>query len=1140
MADKEEKDKKTNSYTASDIFVLEGLEPVRKRPGMYIGSTGPEGLHHLIWEIVDNSLDEAMAGFASKIEVTLLPDDVVKVVDNGRGIPVDKHKQSGVSALETIMTTLHAGGKFGGESYKVSAGLHGVGASVVNALSTWMKVEVAKDGGLYVQEYKRGVPVAPVKKIGTSTSNGTTVTYQPDPEIFKEREYNWEKILTRLRQQAYLTKGIKIVIHDERAPLQPSDISTKESEHVASPSYTFYFEEGIISYIKFLHRHAEPIHPNIFYVGKESQDIFVEVALQYSDNYQGHELSFANNVNTIEGGMHLTGFRSAITRTINDYARKNGFIKEKEENLTGEDMREGLSVIVSVKLREPQFEGQTKGKLGTTEARTAVESVLNIELADWMERNPNDAKLMLGKVILAAKARIAARAARDTVIRKGALEGFALPGKLADCSSKNPEDSELFIVEGDSAGGCFAGDVKVALADGRDATFLELIKEYQQGKQNYCYTIAKDGNIAIAPILEPRKTRTSAEVIKIILDNDEEITCTPDHKFMLRDGRYKKAQDLAPSDSLMPLRRQISRLGKRITIKGYELLFTPTDHRWIFTHLLSDQYNIRNNVYRKDQGDTVHHRDFNKRNNNPDNLIRWSKEEHLMYHTQNLEKTLHSEDSKEKARIAHTSTEYREKIRRIMSTPEMRALLSRRAKLQWEDEEYKSFMGAKFLEFYTTNIAYQNENKARLYENQKRYWQKEEHRLLAAERVKLFYKNNPQAKKILENKARQQWSDVGLRTWRAIKTTEQWNEIFRQQRKESYNKTYLNKALRVLHDIYLEQGKIDKESYNLIRKQSGDRSLIKLDTICTRFFESSQDKLFEAVKNYNHRIKKIIRLSDKIDVYDFEVPETHNFALASGVFVHNSAKQGRDRRRQAILPLKGKILNVEKSRIDKMLASEEIRFLVIALGTAIADEFDLSKLRYHKIVIMTDADVDGAHIRTLLLTLFYRYFPKLIEDGYIYMAQPPLYRIQKGSKIAYAYNDSQKENIIADIRATLADNKSKKKKTAELGEGDGLPAEQTDLSSYETSALESVENIETGGEMKIAGINIQRYKGLGEMNPSQLWETTMDPERRVLLKMTIEDAEKADQVFDVLMGSEVMARKKFIQTHAKSVKNLDI
>lgn len=711
------KEPNKGSYSAKDIYVLEGLEPVRKRPGMYIGSTGIDGLHHLIWEVFDNSLDEAMAGHAHNIEVVLMAGNQVSVKDDGRGIPVEKHKQSGVSALETVMTTLHAGGKFGGESYKVAAGLHGVGVSVVNALSKYLKVEVIRDGGVYEQEYERGKPRKAVRKVGSAKGSGTTVVFEPDQEIFKDIQFDMPTILNHLRQQAYLTKGVRISVRDERNPIKVIRPENKK-ESVVAPSYTFYFEGGIVSYVNFINRHLEKVSPNIFYCSKDQNGILVEVAFQYTAELQGHELSFANNVHTIEGGTHLTGFRSAITRTFNDYARKNGFLKEKDDNLTGEDMREGLTVIVSVKLREPQFEGQTKAKLGTPDARTVVEAVVNAELADWLERNPNDARAIMGKVILAARARVAAKAARENVIRKGALEGFTLPGKLADCSSRNPEESELFLVEGDSAGG--------------------------------------------------------------------------------------------------------------------------------------------------------------------------------------------------------------------------------------------------------------------------------------------------------------------------------------------------------------------------------------------------------------------------------------------------SSKQGRNRKTQAILPLRGKILNVEKSRIDRMLASDEIRALVIALGTAIAEEFDISKLRYHKVVIMTDADVDGAHIRTLLLTLFYRYFPQLITSGHIYIAQPPLYRIQKTGQAHYVYSDDEKERLLTGFKKLSAEKAKSREPVKEqgktkgrgsgdwevttLGGGDGIPDGGGDMltSNGEIAAGES------NGEVKITGVSIQRYKGLGEMNPDQLWETTMNPENRVLLQVTMRDAEEADRIFDVLMGSDVLPRKKFIQTHAKNVKNLDI
>ena len=583
----------STGYDAKDIYVLEGLEPVRKRPGMYIGSTGVEGLHHLIWEVVDNSLDEAMAGYCTDIGVTLFPNDRMAITDNGRGIPVDIHPQTKKSALETVMTTLHAGGKFGGQSYKIAGGLHGVGVSVVCALSKWMKVEVCRGGSVYTQEYAKGIPKTKVTKAGKCQGSGTNVMFEPDPEIFSITRFNWNTILDHLRQQAYLTKKVKIVVIDQR---NEDDSKAKNGFR----THTFYFEGGLTSYVKHLNRNQKTIHPNIFYVEREKDNIIVEIALQYTDDIQPLETSFANNIHTGEGGMHLTGFRTALTRALNDYSRKNGFIKNDEANLSGDDVRDGLTAVVSVKLPEPQFEGQTKAKLGNPDARTVVETVFADAFEEWLEKNPNDARSILGKCILAQKARKAARAARDTVIRKGILDGMTLPGKLTDCSSKEPAESELFIVEGESAGG--------------------------------------------------------------------------------------------------------------------------------------------------------------------------------------------------------------------------------------------------------------------------------------------------------------------------------------------------------------------------------------------------------------------------------------------------SAKQGRNRRFQAILPLRGKILNVERARLDTILESKEIKTLIVALGTAIAEEFDLSKIRYHKIVIMTDADVDGAHIRTLLLTLFYRYFPQIIEAGYLYIAQPPLFKVQKGKEMVYVYNEADRDKVVQRIAK------------------------------------------EKGGDEK--GLNVQRYKGL--------------------------------------------------------------
>jgi len=676
----DDKGNKQGHYGADEISVLEGLEPVRKRPGMYIGTTGPDGLHHLVWEIFDNSRDEAMGGFCDDIEIVVLPGNRIRVADNGRGIPVDMHKKTKVSALETVMTTLHAGGKFGGEGYKVSGGLHGVGASVVNALSIYCRAEVHRDGGKYAQEYSQGKKKGAVKKIGASKLHGTIITFEPDQIIFGDIKYDWGTIVNHLRQQAYLVKGLRISIIDARGldakKTNDTDIFYFRELEEELPSVTYYFEGGLVSLVKYYNQFQKPIQDHIFYVEKEQDNVGVEIALQYVDDIVDRITPFANNIHTKEGGTHVTGFKTALTRTLNTYCKKNEMMKESEGGFTGEDVLEGLTVVISIKLREIQFEGQTKGKLGSMEAQGAVATVFGEAFANFLEENPDDAKSIINKSILALKARKAAKAAKDSILRKGALEGMTLPGKLADCQSKNAEDSELFLVEGDSAGG--------------------------------------------------------------------------------------------------------------------------------------------------------------------------------------------------------------------------------------------------------------------------------------------------------------------------------------------------------------------------------------------------------------------------------------------------SAKQGRDRRTQAILPLRGKILNVERARIDKMLASKEVRALVIAMGTSIGDTFDLTKMRYHKIIIATDADVDGSHIRTLLLTLFYRYFKEIIEAGYIYIAQPPLYKIKRGKEIHYAYTDEERMKIV------------------------GKSNDVVEIQEIETDVpTEEVEETEEEVKKKSNKFHIQRFKGLGEMNPEELWETTMDPNNRILKKVNIDDAEEANKIFDILMGSEVPPRKFFIQSNAK-------
>jgi DNA gyrase subunit B len=696
-AEKPIKKEKKSSYGADSIQVLEGLEPVRKRPGMYIGSTGPSGLQHLITEIFDNSRDEAMNGFANRVEVALLPGNQVRVVDNGRGIPVDIHPKMKVSALEVVMTTLHGGGKFDNENdesgYKVSGGLHGVGASVVNALSIYCGVEVHKEGGLYKQEYSIGVPKYKVKQIGKTKFNGTIVTFQPDPIIFKEgTDFNLDTIVSHLRQQAYLVKGLEINIIDARDYKGKLDLEGKTylgDMGVESPSTSFYFEGGLKSLVRHYNMLTKPVHKNVFYVDKSEANVGVEIALQYTDEMNTKMVAFANNIHTADGGTHVTGFKTALTRLINNYARKNNLIKEKDENLSGDDVLEGLTAVVSVKLREIQFEGQTKGKLGSVEATSAVSTVFSEAFSTFLEENPDDAKEIVGKGQLALRARKAAKAAKDSVLRKGILDGMRLPGKLADCQSTDASESELFIVEGDSAGG--------------------------------------------------------------------------------------------------------------------------------------------------------------------------------------------------------------------------------------------------------------------------------------------------------------------------------------------------------------------------------------------------------------------------------------------------SAKMGRDRRTQAILPLRGKILNVERARLDRMLGSEQIKNLVLAMGAAIGDTFDLSKLRYHKLIIATDADVDGSHIRTLLLTFFYRYYRPILDAGHIYIAMPPLYKISRGKEVHYAFTDEEKNAIIGNAEV------------AEEGDDfSGDDAKDEEETEEETTNKKAVKKV-----VAVKKWRIQRYKGLGEMNPEELKETTMDPNNRTMKQVSALEAEEADKIFEMLMGSEVGARKSFIQTYAH-LADLDI
>ncbi|MBA4122821.1 MAG: DNA topoisomerase (ATP-hydrolyzing) subunit B [Acidobacteria bacterium] len=1237
--------KAKTEYGADSITVLEGRDAVRKRPAMYIGSTGDIGLHHLVYEVVDNSVDEALAGYCDRIDVAIHMDNSITVIDNGRGIPTDMHKQEKRSAAEVVMTILHAGGKFDSNSYKVSGGLHGVGVSCVNFLSEWLKLEIWRDGKTHEMEFRAGIPVAPLKQTGTTNKRGTKVTFKPDATIFDTEIYSFDRLSERLREKAFLNKGIRIFIKDEREDPEKS--------------HEFYYKGGIAEFVKHLNKNKMSLHDEPLYFERIADDLSIEISMQYNDTYDEKIFTFANNINTVDGGTHLSGFRGAITRTINNYAQSSGLAKDFKTALSGDDVREGLVAVISVKLPQPQFEGQTKGKLNS-DVKGAVESFLNEHLTDFFEQNPSVAKKIVGKAVDAARAREAARKARE-IVRKSALGSSTLPGKLADCQEKDPVLSEIYLVEGDSAGGCWSPQTLISLTDSRVLNFLELIEEQKAGKKNYCYTIDEKGEVIVGEIKNVRRTKQNAEVVKVTLDNGEKLICTPDHRFMLRDSSYKAAENLTSEDSLMPLYRKLSqRSAKHKGLDGYELVWNPARDCWNYTHVLADKFNLANGVYEKSAGTHRHHVDFNKLNNDPTNILRMKPKDHIALHYQNIEKTLRRPDVIEKSRLAHKTDEYRQKMKERMKQPETRQILSDQAKAQWQDENYKTFMTEKWREFYESNAEYREQNHEQLDKAQRDYWAKEENRIAQSEKTRTFYEKNPKAKTKLSKIAKEQWQDENLLAWRKEETKKQWTDEFRAKRRAALDKTYYHKTLSALKQIEINTGAIDVDTYQKHRLQSKDKSLLRFDKFCARYFGGDAARLNETVANYNHRVVKIEKLTERIDVYDLEVPVTHNFALASGIFVHNSAKQGRNRKNQAVLPLKGKILNVEKARFDKMLGHSEIKALITALGTGIGkDDFDVAKLRYHKICLMVDADVDGSHIRTLLLTFFYRQMPELVEQGYIYLAQPPLYKVKRGKKEEYIkdeqqmfrymmrmatndlsvaangktfegreiskaleqtvefkrysarfarriHNDEKLLDVI--LKAFVGKNgvlNRKNVKLRQVFEQEELMAEvegriseagyKTELMTDEEHGLAEIEITFSNGttllfdwnlasyvefqksiELKKAldvdfpapfmlgengkseevstredllekvlamakkDLAIQRYKGLGEMNPEQLWETTMDPEKRTLLQVRIEDAIETDQVFTVLMGDQVEPRRKFIEDNALDVKNLDV
>ncbi|MEK7537267.1 MAG: ATP-binding protein [Patescibacteria group bacterium] len=1182
MVKEEIKNNKNNqeSYTAKDIYVLEGLEPVRKRPGMYIGSTGPAGLHHLIYEVFDNSLDEAVGGHAKNIEIRLLPDNSVSVKDDGRGIPVDTHHQTKKSALETVMTTLHAGAKFGGKSYTISGGLHGVGVSVVNALSNWMKVQVSRDGGLYEQEYERGRAKKPVRKNGKPAkgfNHGTIVSFSPDPEIFKEIKWDLHTLFDHFRQQAYLVKGVRIDIIDERTSL--------------APTYTFYFEGGLVSYIKFL-TEGEPVkHENTFYEAKEHEGIMVETAFQYLEDMVSKEFSFANNIYTGEGGMHITGFRSALTRALNDYARKEGYLKEKDDNLTGEDAREGLAVVVSVKLREPQFEGQTKAKLGNPEARTSVEAVLGEAIPDWLERNPQDARAIMERVILAAKARMAAKAARETVLRKGALDGLALPGKLADCSCKDPAESELFILEGDSAAGSskqarnrrfqailpLRGKIlnveksridKMLASKEIRALIIALgtaiAEDFDLSKLRYHRVIIAtdaDSVTGDTPILFFDKKKNLLKKLKIGDFIEKECEDTKNYQVFSCDLKNKtfSLRDIEKTIR-HPIRNKLyeitTRYGYKIKAtadhsvfihRDGEFITVPTSQLKIGDKLISPsslpcldediKIDLRKLVRDTSEAERISIKmPFNKVDEIPINS--WVDIDYKDWKSlQSIRQNLGLSRTQIGASLNLYPTvlqQWESKIDNVM--PRYALLRQYLSELKLKSKSVlkntsvfipvKSWNGNLPLdaEYFAVNHSKKIKIKFLLDENLAYLlgWyigdgcfipQKK-----SPNRFSISFGNDKKIyvkkltwiiKKVLNSNAFIDWNKKGF--GQLIFHSYEFKlllENFGLLAKKSYEKfvpSEIFSAKKNIQEAFL-RGYLESDGSIIVKKYQR-RFTVRL-TFTTASEELKEDiiilfrqlGIFPSTSSRlskDHLRKDGVMISSKRLGYLININGIDQLRKIENIWgFHKNAEKLKEYLVKSPLNYVNSVYKKTKIGEGILLPITSVKVIkskdpfVYDIAVGVDENFVASSggVLLH--------NTDGGHIRTLLLTLFYRYFKPVIEAGYLYIAQPPLYKIQKGAKVQYAYNDSEKEEVLGELKK-------------EKGE-------------------------------KTTGINVQRYKGLGEMNPIELWETTMNPENRVLLKVTIEEAEEADKIFDVLMGVEVPPRKKFIQAYAKEVKNLDI
>ncbi|SEP47759.1 ATP-binding protein [Amycolatopsis saalfeldensis] len=1147
-------------YGADDLTHLEGLEAVRKRPGMYIGSTDSRGINHLFSEVVDNSTDEGVAGHATRVVVTLHADGSVQVDDDGRGIPTGTHAKSGLSGVELVLTRLHAGGKFGGSGYKTSGGLHGVGASAVNALSHRFDVTVKQNGQVHQMSFAHGVPgtfdgpgpkakftrrsgLTLAGKMKRGERSGTSIRYWYDTRYFETgSSLDVEGVRAKLRNTAFLVPGVTYVL---RTAIE--DTINEE---------TFHFPHGLVDMVDFLTPDGEkPVCGTLVINGEgtykenaaDASGVMqsnverraeVEVALRWGTGYERTVECFTNTIRNVHGGTHRRGFDRAVTKSLQEAIGKTrGLLKPKEDPPTLEDALEGMTAVIHVRIPEPQFTSQTKDELSTAGITRVIQSVVDKHVKAWVEdrKTKSEAKVVLQKVVDAARVRLTQKQQKDAARRKTALEGAAMPPKLVDCRTTGVARSELFLVEGDSALGCFTGDTRVALASGKSRSFADLTADWEKGVTHFGYATNKAGRVVVVPLVEPRLTKRAAPLVRVTLDNGESVRCTPDHLFRLRDGSYRRADALTPGDSLMPLYRSVSRKAEGDKLDGYERVWMNDRDEWVYTHYLADSYNLRHELDSAGNGTVRHHVDMDKRNNDPRNIRRMTWEDHAALHASMMGEHVHAGY---RAWLTNGGLEFKSAMLSAQwQDPAFREACLARLAARNEDPEFRERIEQGFQDWYASlsdseKAAYAE----RMRQRQAEYWASPEHRANAAERVRLFFAA-PGRRAEWRERSQAQWQDEELLSWRSQATTEQFSDPAERERQRA--------AVVAWHDQHPEFGerhsirmkirmsdpatghlskvqagrahyvasvpraeRVEKQNDGrriaALKRLSGLLSLpdaeladayeaLRLEQARTgpRFakllahFDGDQARLREAASQVNHTVATVEPLGETADVYDLTVEGYHNFALEAGVFVHNSARMARVSEYQALLPLRGKILNVQKASLGDTLKNAEIASIVQVLGAGTGRTFDLTTMRYGRVILMADADVDGSHIRTLLITLFAKYMRPVIEDGRLYAAMPPLHKlVTKGRSPETHFTFTQRE--------------------------------------METRFAE----LEGSGKQIVTPV--QRFKGLGEMDADELWETTMNPATRAVRRISFDDVEAAENALELLMGEKVEPRRNWL------------